>query len=190
MVKPAIRNNVNFKIKIQFMREIREDTFLGNKNDDAHEQVERVLDIISLFNTSRVTHDAVMLRVFPITLTSFAKIWFDRIPSMDHSEKWHDGSRRTSNASSDGIAVGCKICKGTQLDKDCPLNEEVKGVKKVKYGEVGRSFPSNGVNGTRYRTGLPLFTPFEYSFEELEYLSSKSYDSDEETQEAEEEEKA
>ncbi|GJW07856.1 reverse transcriptase domain-containing protein [Tanacetum coccineum] len=37
---------------------------------------------------------------------------------------------------------------------------------------------------------LPLFTPFEYSFEELEYLSSKSYDSDEETQEAEEEEKA
>ncbi|GJS34001.1 hypothetical protein Tco_0532383 [Tanacetum coccineum] len=52
------------------MREFREDTFSGNKNDDAHEHVERILDIIGLFNIPRVTHDAVMLRVFPITLIS------------------------------------------------------------------------------------------------------------------------
>ncbi|GKF63814.1 hypothetical protein Tco_0187262 [Tanacetum coccineum] len=32
--------------------------------------------------------------------------------------------------------------------------------------------------------GLPLYTPFEYSPEEFEYFSSKSYDSDEETQDA------
>nr|GEV66430.1 reverse transcriptase domain-containing protein [Tanacetum cinerariifolium] len=35
--------------------------------------VERVLDIVSLFNIPGVTHDAVMLRVFPITLTGAAK---------------------------------------------------------------------------------------------------------------------
>ncbi|GJY21735.1 hypothetical protein Tco_0394301 [Tanacetum coccineum] len=63
------------------MRELREDTFSGNKNDDAHEHVERILDIISLFNIPRVTHDAVMLRVFPITLTGAAKRWLDRFPT-------------------------------------------------------------------------------------------------------------
>nr|GEW01817.1 hypothetical protein [Tanacetum cinerariifolium] len=60
------------------MRELREDNFFENKNDDAHEHVERVLDIVSLFNILGVTHDAVMLRVFPITLTGAAKSrWTD-----------------------------------------------------------------------------------------------------------------
>ncbi|GKC99959.1 hypothetical protein Tco_1170234, partial [Tanacetum coccineum] len=51
------------------MRELREDTFSGNKNDDAYEHVERVLYIVSLLNIPGVTDDADMLRVFPITLT-------------------------------------------------------------------------------------------------------------------------
>nr|GEX66762.1 hypothetical protein [Tanacetum cinerariifolium] len=55
------------------MRELREDTFFGNKNDNAHEHVEQVLDIVSLFNIPGVSHDVVMLRVFPITLTGAAK---------------------------------------------------------------------------------------------------------------------
>ncbi|GKB77040.1 hypothetical protein Tco_0943935 [Tanacetum coccineum] len=45
VVKPKIKGNVNFKIKSQFMRELREHTFLGNKNNDAYEHVERILDI-------------------------------------------------------------------------------------------------------------------------------------------------
>ncbi|GJW62100.1 hypothetical protein Tco_0111435 [Tanacetum coccineum] len=61
------------------MRELREDTFSRNKNNDAHEYVERVLDIVSLFNIPGVTHDAIMLRVFPITLTRAAKRWVDRL---------------------------------------------------------------------------------------------------------------
>ncbi|GJS48691.1 hypothetical protein Tco_0598812 [Tanacetum coccineum] len=40
----------------------------------------RVLDIVSLFNIPGVSHDAVMLRVFPITLTGAAKRWVDRLP--------------------------------------------------------------------------------------------------------------
>ncbi|GJR98520.1 hypothetical protein Tco_0270694 [Tanacetum coccineum] len=58
VVKPEIGGNVNFEIKSQFIRELREDTFSGNKNDNAHEHVERVLDIVSLFNIPRVSHDA------------------------------------------------------------------------------------------------------------------------------------
>nr|GEV09776.1 hypothetical protein [Tanacetum cinerariifolium] len=80
MVKPEYGGNVNFEIKSQFMRELKEDTFSENKNDDAHEHVERVLDIVSLFNILGVSHDAVMLRVFAITLTRAAKRWVDRLP--------------------------------------------------------------------------------------------------------------
>ncbi|GJY72434.1 hypothetical protein Tco_0476137 [Tanacetum coccineum] len=75
MVKPAIGNNVNIKIKTQFTRELRDDIFSRNKNDDAHEHMEKVLDIISLFNIPGVTHDAVKLHVFHITLTRAAKRW-------------------------------------------------------------------------------------------------------------------
>nr|GFB02736.1 hypothetical protein [Tanacetum cinerariifolium]GFB02787.1 hypothetical protein [Tanacetum cinerariifolium] len=80
VLKAEIGGNVNFEIKSQFMRELREDTFFENKNDNAHDDVERVLDIASLFNILGVTHDAVMLRVFPITLTGVAKRWVDRLP--------------------------------------------------------------------------------------------------------------
>nr|GEZ95296.1 hypothetical protein [Tanacetum cinerariifolium] len=40
VVKPEIRGNVNFKIKSQFMRELREDTFSENKNEDAHNYID------------------------------------------------------------------------------------------------------------------------------------------------------
>ncbi|GKC33349.1 hypothetical protein Tco_1040643 [Tanacetum coccineum] len=80
VAKPEIRSNVNFEIKSQFMRELREDTFSGNKNDDAHEHMEQVLDIVSSFNIPGVSHDAVMLRVFPITLTEAAKRWVYKLP--------------------------------------------------------------------------------------------------------------
>ncbi|GKB96145.1 hypothetical protein Tco_0982282, partial [Tanacetum coccineum] len=49
------------------------------------------------------------------------------------------------------IQVGCRIYEGAHLDKECPLNEEVKRVEEVKYGEFGRSFPNNGRNRARHR---------------------------------------
>ncbi|GKD90797.1 hypothetical protein Tco_1366304 [Tanacetum coccineum] len=61
------------------MRELREDTFSRNKNEDAHDHVDRVLNIISLFNILGVSQDAILLHVFPITLTRSAKRWVDRL---------------------------------------------------------------------------------------------------------------
>ncbi|GJX61512.1 hypothetical protein Tco_0294412 [Tanacetum coccineum] len=145
VVRHAIANNVNFEIKSQFIRELRKDTFLGNKNDDAHEHVERVLDIASLFNTPGVNHVAVMLHVFPITLTSAAKRWFNKIPS---------GTINTLDLLKNAFIQRISTCK------DFPINEEVKGVEEVKYGEVGRTSPNN--NGSRYRIGPPgYYTYFE-----------------------------
>ncbi|GJU70480.1 reverse transcriptase domain-containing protein [Tanacetum coccineum] len=175
------------------MRELREYTFSGNKNEDAHEHVEGVLDILSLFNIPGVTHDAVMLHVFPITLTRAAKRWVNRlsprtVDSLDLLKKAfiqrycppsktakqledirnfkQDGSSsrnidRSSNY--EGIAaivsklyaiqVGCQFCERAHLDKECPLNEEVKSAEEVKYEEFGR--PSPFSNGAKYSVGLP-----------------------------------
>ncbi|GKE33803.1 hypothetical protein Tco_1453125, partial [Tanacetum coccineum] len=59
----------------------------------------------------------------------------------DHSQKWHDGTTSRnigSSSSNDGLAA-----------LDCPLNEEVKQVKEVRYGEFGRITPFNGKINTR-----------------------------------------
>ncbi|GKD12673.1 hypothetical protein Tco_1197080 [Tanacetum coccineum] len=100
----------------------------------------------------------------------------------DHSQKWHDGTTKRSirgNSSNDGLAalvnkldnpgrdmkklmesvhaiqVGCQICEGPHLDKDCPLNEEVKQVKEVRYGEFGRTTPFNENNEGKFHVGPP-----------------------------------
>ncbi|GJX07015.1 hypothetical protein Tco_0194947 [Tanacetum coccineum] len=51
------------------------------------------------------------------------------------------------------IQVGCQICEGPHLDKECPLNEEVKQVEEVKYGEFRHPAPFNGGNGAKSRVG-------------------------------------
>ncbi|GJX90364.1 hypothetical protein Tco_0343690 [Tanacetum coccineum] len=221
VVKPKIGGNVNFEIKSQFMRELREDTFSGNKDEDAHDHIDRVLSIVGLFSIPGVSKDVVMLRVFPFTLTVSAKRWVDRlaprnintwisskrplskglgagpIPGMtpaqdltaiqtmtDHSQKWHDGTTSRnieSSSSKDGLAalvnkldnlgrdmkklkesvhaiqVGCQICEGPHLDKDFPLNEEVKQVEEVRYREFGRTTPFNRTNGGNFCVGPPRY---------------------------------
>ncbi|GKC21570.1 reverse transcriptase domain-containing protein [Tanacetum coccineum] len=77
MVNPEIGGNVNIEIKSQFMCELREDTFSGNKNEDAHDHIDQFLSIVSLFNIPGVSKDAVMLRVFPFTITGATKRWVD-----------------------------------------------------------------------------------------------------------------
>ncbi|GJX94180.1 hypothetical protein Tco_0348766 [Tanacetum coccineum] len=157
VVKPEIRGNVNFVIKSQFMRELREDTFSGNKNADAHEHMERVLDIVSLFIIPGVSHDDVMLRVFPITLTGAAKRWegdetlyqaweryndlLYKFPShdinnhqktmADHSQKWHDGSSsRNIESSSNSEGTPAIVNKLENLGRDMKkLKENVHAIQ-------------------------------------------------------------
>ncbi|GKD13966.1 hypothetical protein Tco_1198373 [Tanacetum coccineum] len=96
--------------------------------------------------------------------------------------RWHDGTSSrniSSNSDTNGLAaviskldnlgrdmkklkenvyaiqVGCQICEGPHLDKECSLNEEVKQVDKVKCGEFGRPTPSNESSGAKFRVGPP-----------------------------------
>nr|GEX63561.1 hypothetical protein [Tanacetum cinerariifolium] len=144
MVKPEIRGNVNFEIKSQFMRELREDIFYG-KNEDAHDHVDRVLNIVSLFNILGVSQDAVLLRVFPFTLTGSTKTWVDRLTpgavnTWDLLKKAFIQRNINSNIEFDGLAAIVR----PHLGKECPLNEEVKQLEEYKYGEFRRSAPFNG----------------------------------------------
>nr|GEZ13970.1 DNA-binding pseudobarrel domain-containing protein [Tanacetum cinerariifolium] len=153
VVKPEIGGNVNFEIKSQFMRELREDTFSGNKNGDAYEHVERILDTVSLFNISRVTHDAFMLRVFPITLTGATKRWVERL------------SPRTIL----GFA-----------HKSLHSKKRLKALRKSSMESLDDPFPNNNRNGAKYRVGPPGYytrvdnrPPFGEKNPSLEELMNK-----------------
>nr|GEU39307.1 hypothetical protein [Tanacetum cinerariifolium] len=95
--KPEIEGNVDFEIKDQFLREPRYNTLSGNENEDTYKHVGRILEIGSLFNNLGVSEDAIMLQVFPLTLTGRAKRWLTAARAMVtiqemayHSHKWHD----------------------------------------------------------------------------------------------------
>ncbi|GJR31792.1 retrovirus-related pol polyprotein from transposon TNT 1-94 [Tanacetum coccineum] len=79
VVKPEIGNDVEFEINSNFMRELRRKLFKGTDDEDAHEHVRKVLEIADLFHFPSVTHDAVILRVFPITFTGLALRWKNRL---------------------------------------------------------------------------------------------------------------
>ncbi|GJR07310.1 reverse transcriptase domain-containing protein [Tanacetum coccineum] len=79
MVKPEIRNDVKFKINSNFMRELRHKLFKSTDDEDAHKHVRKVLEITDIFHFPSVTYDAVMLRVFPITLKGLALRWINRL---------------------------------------------------------------------------------------------------------------
>ncbi|GJR56745.1 zinc knuckle CX2CX4HX4C containing protein [Tanacetum coccineum] len=53
----------------------------GTDDKDAHEHVRMILEIADLFHFFGVTHDAVMIRVFPITLKGPALRWINGLPA-------------------------------------------------------------------------------------------------------------
>ncbi|GKB13044.1 ribonuclease H-like domain-containing protein [Tanacetum coccineum] len=81
IVNPKIGDDVEFEINANFMRELRCKLFAGTDDEDAYEHVHTVLEIVDLFHFPGITHDAIMLRVFPITLKGRALRWKNRLPA-------------------------------------------------------------------------------------------------------------
>ncbi|GKF19472.1 ribonuclease H-like domain-containing protein [Tanacetum coccineum] len=75
IVKPKIGDDVEFEINANCMRELRRKLFAGTNDEDAYEHVRTVLEIVDLFYFPGVTHNAIMLSVFPITLKGRALRW-------------------------------------------------------------------------------------------------------------------
>ncbi|GJS23249.1 reverse transcriptase domain-containing protein [Tanacetum coccineum] len=80
IVNPKIGDDVKFEINANFMRELTRKLFAGTDDEDAYEHVRMVLEIVDLFHFPGVTHDAIMLRGFPITLKGRALRWKNRLP--------------------------------------------------------------------------------------------------------------
>ncbi|GJY50332.1 hypothetical protein Tco_0441179 [Tanacetum coccineum] len=76
-----ISDDVEFEINANFMRELRRKLFTCTDDEDAYEHVRTVLEIVDLFHFPGVTHNAIMLRVFPITLKGRALRWKNRLPA-------------------------------------------------------------------------------------------------------------
>ncbi|GJU97987.1 reverse transcriptase domain-containing protein [Tanacetum coccineum] len=79
------------------------------------------------------------------------------------------------------IQVGCQNYGGAHLDKDCPLNKEVKSVKEAKYGKFRQPSPFN--NGAKYHVGPPGYytridnrPPFREKRLSLEELMNKHFE--------------
>nr|GEU80643.1 zinc knuckle CX2CX4HX4C [Tanacetum cinerariifolium] len=168
VVKPKIGGNVNFETKSQFM---------------CHKTRYSYVYFRLLLRGPLKDGWTYLLQELS-TLEDLLKKALSKgmIPGMTPTQKWHDRtlSRSLSSSSNtDGLAaivskldnlgrdmkklkenvhaiqVGCIICEGPHLDKECSLNEEVKLVKEDKYEEFGRPTPFNGRNGAKYRVGPP-----------------------------------
>ncbi|GKB96594.1 hypothetical protein Tco_0982731 [Tanacetum coccineum] len=83
IVNPKIGDDVEFEINTNFMRELRCKLFTGTDDEDTYEHVRTVLEIVDLFHFPGVTHDAIMLRVYPITLKGRAFRWKNRLPKLE-----------------------------------------------------------------------------------------------------------
>ncbi|GKE96114.1 hypothetical protein Tco_1580969 [Tanacetum coccineum] len=49
IVRPKISDKTHFKLKGQFLKELRENTFSSSELEDANEHIEKVLEIVDLF---------------------------------------------------------------------------------------------------------------------------------------------
>ncbi|GKC78948.1 hypothetical protein Tco_1129722 [Tanacetum coccineum] len=81
VARPKIDNKDQFELKGQFLKELRENTFSCSDNEDANENIEKVLEIVNLFHVLNITKDQLMLRVFPISLTGAASRWLRNEPT-------------------------------------------------------------------------------------------------------------
>ncbi|GKB38978.1 hypothetical protein Tco_0883920 [Tanacetum coccineum] len=75
VARPKIEDIDNFELKGQFLKELRTNTLSGSDYEDANEHIEKVLEIVDLFNIPNITIDQVMLRAFPMSLTGAVSRW-------------------------------------------------------------------------------------------------------------------
>ncbi|GKA60954.1 hypothetical protein Tco_0760361 [Tanacetum coccineum] len=95
-----------------------------------------------------------------------------------HHQRLPSSLKKFATSSRKEIRLYTKARNGAHLDKDCPLNEEVKSIKEAKYGKFRQ--PSPFINGAKYRIGPPGYytridnrPPFGEKRPSLEELMNK-----------------
>ncbi|GKE30246.1 hypothetical protein Tco_1445630, partial [Tanacetum coccineum] len=111
IARPKIDEKAQFKLKGQFLKELRDNTFSVSDNEDANEHIEKVLEIVDLFHIPNITQDQVMLRVFTMSLTRAANRWLRNEPA--------------------GSITTCEKFKEKFLSKYCPPARTAKKMEEI-----------------------------------------------------------
>ncbi|GJZ97084.1 hypothetical protein Tco_0669418 [Tanacetum coccineum] len=109
--RPKINDKTHFELKGQYLKELRENTFSGSEYEDVNVHIKKVLEIVDLFHIPEVTQDQVMLRVFPMSLTSAASRWLRNEPS--------------------GSITNWETLKMNFLNKNCPPARTAKKMEEI-----------------------------------------------------------
>ncbi|GJU29836.1 retrovirus-related pol polyprotein from transposon TNT 1-94 [Tanacetum coccineum] len=187
IASPKIDDKDSFELKIQFLKELRSNTFSGSDHEDAKENIEKVLEIVDLFHIPNITINQVMLRAFPMSLTGIldskgaipsktdadAKVAIQEI--IEYSQKWHN---RTSRIRSTETSGGLAAIQAQHNN----LGREIKKVnEKVYAAQVG----CEHCKGPHYTKDCPLkeegktleeayYTQFGRSFQRGGYRAASS----------------
>ncbi|GKE09336.1 hypothetical protein Tco_1412887, partial [Tanacetum coccineum] len=51
----------HFELKGQFLKELQDNTFSGSDHEDVNKHIEKVLEIVDLFQVPNITQDQIML---------------------------------------------------------------------------------------------------------------------------------
>nr|GEW09460.1 hypothetical protein [Tanacetum cinerariifolium] len=118
VVKPKIGNDVEFEINSNFIRGLRRKIFAGSDDEDAHEHLSRVLEILDLFHFFDITHDVM----------SASR---SELPIEDHSHNRYDETttKEKIKYSPDNIDAIQESFKEAHLTKERPLKKEDKAVE-------------------------------------------------------------
>nr|GEU59811.1 putative ribonuclease H-like domain-containing protein [Tanacetum cinerariifolium] len=81
ITRPKIEDKDSFKLKGQFLKELRDNTFSGSDHEDTNKHIEKVLKIMDLFHIPNITIDQVMLRALLVSLTGVVSRWLRNKPS-------------------------------------------------------------------------------------------------------------
>ncbi|GKD19189.1 hypothetical protein Tco_1208347, partial [Tanacetum coccineum] len=76
LAKPKIDNNVKFKLSKEHLKELRNNSYSGSKEEDVVNHIVKVLEIIDLIKTPNVDTDRLRVHVFPFSLTGAAQKWW------------------------------------------------------------------------------------------------------------------
>nr|GEV43903.1 hypothetical protein [Tanacetum cinerariifolium] len=86
IVKPLFEENIEFEFLGQYIDELNKNAFFINKDEDPHDYISNITDIIDLFHSPEVSRDQVMLMAFLFTLKGMDKQWMRQL-STSHSKK-------------------------------------------------------------------------------------------------------
>ncbi|GJX46814.1 retrovirus-related pol polyprotein from transposon TNT 1-94 [Tanacetum coccineum] len=81
VARPTIDADIQFELKGQFLKELRDNTFSGSEHEDANKHIKKVLEIVDLFHVPKITQDQLMLCAFPVSLTGAASSWLRNEPA-------------------------------------------------------------------------------------------------------------